>query len=48
MIFILVPVTGLTEFSEEAVFVVLRNLEACNPVLRSQARTSLKFYQSNE
>ena len=44
----LYPATGPIEFSDEAVFLVLMNLEACNPVLRSQARSSLAFYESNE
>ena len=36
------------EISESTVFVMLRSLEACNPVLRSQARSLLMLYQSNQ
>jgi hypothetical protein len=35
------------EFSESIVFWALRNLEACNPVLRALARSTLQFLQSN-
>ena len=32
------------EFSEEALFVALRNREACNPVLRTQAMSAIQLY----
>ena len=34
-----------TEISESSLFVTLRNLEACNPVLRSQARSTLQVFE---
>ena len=44
----IMPVTGIIGFSDEDVFLVLKNLEACNPVLRSLARSSLEYYRSSE
>ena len=32
------------EFSESAVFAAMQNFEACNPVLRSQARSTLQYF----
>ena len=35
-------------FSEEALFVALKNREACNPVLRTQAESLILLFMENQ